>query len=64
MPQESNAGIDNKRGDKPFGDKLIPFISYSKSNITAARDFAEKLKSEGWIDPWFDEEDILPGQIW
>ena len=30
----------------------------------AAREFAERLKSEGWIDSWFDEEDILPGQVW
>lgn len=64
MPQESNTGTSNKRGEESSGKKLVPFLSYSKLNRTAARDFAEKLKSEGWIDPWFDEEDILPGQVW
>lgn len=64
MPQESNAGITSQRGEESSGKKLVPFLSYSKLNQTAARNFAEKLKSEGWIDPWFDEEDILPGQVW
>ena len=44
--------------------KLIPFLCYAKENQNVVRDFGERLKSEGWIDPWFDEEDILPGQIW
>ncbi len=64
MPQETKNGTHDQRGDKPLRDKLIPFLSYSKINKIPARDFAEKLKLEGWIDPWFDEEDILPGQIW
>ncbi|HMZ07756.1 MAG TPA: toll/interleukin-1 receptor domain-containing protein [Anaerolineales bacterium] len=64
MPHESTAGTSNKRGEESSRKKLIPFLSYSKLNQTSARDFAEKLKSEGWIDPWFDEEDILPGQVW
>ncbi|MBK9780713.1 MAG: toll/interleukin-1 receptor domain-containing protein [Anaerolineales bacterium] len=64
MPQESKAGINSNRGGEPSVEKLVPFLSYSKSNKNAARDFAERLKAEGWIDPWFDEEDILPGQVW
>ncbi len=44
--------------------KLIPFLCYAKENKTVVREFCARLKSEGWIDPWFDEEDILPGQIW
>ena len=43
---------------------LIPFLCYAKENKTVVREFAAKLKYEGWIDPWFDEEDILPGQLW
>lgn len=46
------------------GEKLIPFLSYAKSNKNAVREFAARLKSTGWIDPWYDEEDILPGQVW
>jgi len=46
------------------GSKLIPFLCYAKENSTAVREFRERLKSEYWVDPWFDEEDILPGQMW
>jgi hypothetical protein len=45
-------------------NQLIPFICYSKENKIVVRDFFTRLKKEGWIDPWFDEEDILPGQKW
>ena len=64
MVQESKNGGDRKHSEKPSENKLIPFLSYSKINKMAAREFAERLKSEGWIDSWFDEEDILPGQVW
>ena len=63
MAQERNRE-DQKRGKGNSGQKLIPFVSYSKIDITHVREFAAKLKSESWIDPWFDEEDILPGQVW
>lgn len=46
------------------GEKLIPFLCYAKENQSVVREFSQRLKSENWIDPWFDEEDILPGQIW
>jgi hypothetical protein len=63
MAQEANSK-NKKRLEENIANKLIPFISYSKIDIVHVRDFAAKLKSEGWIDPWFDEEDILPGQVW
>lgn len=44
--------------------KLIPFLCYTRENTTHVREFRERLKGELWIDPWFDEEDILPGQMW
>ena len=46
------------------GTKLIPFLCYAKENSIAVREFRERMKAEAWIDPWFDEEDILPGQMW
>ena len=49
--------------DSP-SSKLIPFLCYAKENSTGVREFRERLKAEAWIDPWFDEEDILPGQKW
>jgi len=44
--------------------KLIPFLCYAKENSTSVREFRERLRAENWIDPWFDEEDILPGEMW
>ena len=51
-------------GSESAGSKLIPFLCYAKENSAAVREFRERLKAEDWIDPWFDEEDILPGQMW
>ena len=51
-------------GSEYSGSKLIPFLCYSKENSTGVREFRERLKAETWIDPWFDEEDILPGEKW
>ena len=48
----------------PLPEKLIPFLCYAKENVQTVRQIADRLKTEGWIDPWFDEEDILPGQKW
>lgn len=51
-------------GSESVGSKLIPFLCYSKENSTSVREFRERLKVETWVDPWFDEEDILPGEKW
>jgi hypothetical protein len=51
-------------GSESAGSKLIPFLCYAKENPTGVREFRERLRAEYWIDPWFDEEDILPGQKW
>jgi hypothetical protein len=58
MPQ------DPSENSKPDAAKLIPFLCYAKENQIVVREFSQRLISEGWIDPWFDEDDILPGQIW
>ncbi|HQV63900.1 MAG TPA: hypothetical protein PKV19_07855, partial [Anaerolineales bacterium] len=41
--------------------KLSPFLCYAKENSAGVREFRERLRAESWVDPWFDEEDILPG---
>ena len=51
-------------GSESPGSKLIPFLCYAKENTIGVREFRERLRAEDWIDPWFDEEDILPGQKW
>ncbi len=60
MAQQNKVG----RKQRPAAGKLVPFLSYSKRNRNQVLEFVEKLKTENWIDPWFDEEDILPGQVW
>ncbi len=61
MPQDLSVG---NQSSSPIQAKLIPFLCYAKENQDIVRAFCQQLKSEGWIDPWFDEEDILPGQKW
>ncbi len=62
MPQDPSAGKNNSSDANVT--KLVPFLCYAKENQSVVREFSERLKSEGWIDPWFDEDDILPGQVW
>jgi hypothetical protein len=65
QPQKSSASVPPSVVESQFtGSKLIPFLCYAKENSTGVREFRERLKAETWIDPWFDEEDILPGQMW
>lgn len=63
MPQDPSVG-NNHQFDPNKASKLIPFLCYAKENQPIVREFSQLLKAEGWIDPWFDEEDILPGQRW
>lgn len=65
QPEKSPASESQSVVESEFtGSKLIPFLCYAKENSTGVREFRERLKVEDWIDPWFDEEDILPGQMW
>lgn len=42
---------------------LRVFLCHSSGDKPAVRDFYHRLKAEG-IDPWLDEESLLPGQDW
>ncbi len=42
---------------------LTVFINYAREDIEAARRLYNDLKESG-IEPWFDEESLLPGQQW
>jgi hypothetical protein len=44
--------------------KLKVFISYSSQDRKTVREIYSRLNSEEWIDPWIDEEMVLPGQDW
>jgi hypothetical protein len=38
------------------------YLSCSSHDIAAAREYYQKLRAAGWIQPWLEEEDLLPGQ--
>lgn len=44
--------------------KLKVFLCHSSHDKPAVREIYARLKAEGWIDPWLDEEKLLPGQDW
>jgi hypothetical protein len=43
---------------------LKVFLSYASQDRPAVREIYDALKVEEWIDPWLDQEKILPGQNW
>jgi hypothetical protein len=44
--------------------KLRVFLCHSSKDKPFIRDLYQRLNDEGWIDPWLDEEKLLPGQDW
>ncbi len=44
--------------------KLRVFLCHSSQDKPIVREIYQRLSSEGWIDPWLDEEKLLPGQNW
>jgi formylglycine-generating enzyme required for sulfatase activity len=44
--------------------KLRVFLCHASQDKPVVRELYQKLSAEGWIDPWLDEEKLLPGQDW
>lgn len=44
--------------------KLRVFLCHASQDKPAVRELCQRLGAEGWIDPWLDEEKLLPGQDW
>ena len=44
--------------------KLRVFLCHSSQDKPIVRELYQRLDAEGWIDPWLDEEKLLPGQDW
>jgi DNA segregation ATPase FtsK/SpoIIIE-like protein len=48
----------------PDNRKLRVFLCHSSQDKPIVRELYQRLNAEGWIDPWLDEEKLLPGQDW
>lgn len=46
----------------PSNRPLHVYLSCSSHDIATAREYYQKLRAAGWIQPWLEEEDLLPGQ--
>ncbi|MFN8435974.1 MAG: toll/interleukin-1 receptor domain-containing protein [Anaerolineales bacterium] len=44
--------------------KLKVFLCHTSQDKPFVRELYQRLISEGWIEPWLDEEKLLPGQDW
>lgn len=46
----------------PDQRKLRVFLCHASQDKPIVRTLYRKLAAEPWIDPWLDEEKLLPGQ--
>ncbi len=44
--------------------RLRVFLCHASQDKPAVRELCQQLAAEGWIEPWLDEEKLLPGQEW
>ena len=44
--------------------KLRVFLCHASQDKPVVRELYQRFNTEGWIDPWLDEEKLLPGQDW
>jgi cellulose biosynthesis protein BcsQ len=65
IDQEKLTDKDDDREIKAIPSRRLKvFIAHSSVDKPIVRDLYQRLTSEGWIDPWLDEERLLPGQDW
>ncbi len=43
---------------------LKVFLCHASQDKPAVRELSQRLFAQDWIDPWLDEEKLLPGQDW
>lgn len=48
----------------PEPHNLRIFLCYAPPDRAIIRELCERLTAEAWIDPWMDEERLLPGMDW
>jgi cytidine deaminase len=44
--------------------KINVFLCHASQDKSIVRELYKRLSAENWIDPWLDEEKLLPGQDW
>lgn len=44
--------------------KLRVFLCHASQDKSTVRELYQRLTIEGWIDPWLDEEKLIPGIHW
>jgi uncharacterized membrane protein YuzA (DUF378 family) len=44
--------------------KLRVFICHASQDKPIARDLYQRLRAEGWLDPWLDQEKLIAGRDW
>jgi hypothetical protein len=44
--------------------KIQVFLCHASQDKLIVRELYQRLTLEGWIDPWLDEEKLLPGMNW
>lgn len=54
--------ISNRKGDSM--KKIKVFINHASEDKPLAQKLYDELKKTSWIDPWLDNEKLLPGQDW
>jgi hypothetical protein len=59
-----NSSDDWEIGMPPANPKLRVFLCHSSTDKAIVRELYQRLKAEEWVDPWLDEEELLPGQDW
>ena len=48
----------------PKRRKLHVFLCYASSDKLKVRELYDRLSASDWIQPWIDEEELLPGDDW
>jgi hypothetical protein len=44
--------------------RLRVFLCYASQDKSTVRELHQRLKTQGWIDSWLDEDRLLLGEDW
>lgn len=56
--------IEINSEEYPQPQKLKVFLCYASQDKPIVHDLHQKLSTEGWIEPWLNTHNLLPGQDW